>query len=267
MQHETRRQANANHKRLPTAIHSIAKQTVGARYAPSAPTKADMLGAFMRAGLTQAEASGEALLQIIAGTDTSASTIRTMLLCLMTNPASYAALQREIDSAIASGRISSPIRDSEARRLPYLQACIRESLRIIPPALSPFFKQVPPRGDNILGFHVPGGTQIGESALALQRNKEIFGEDADFFVPERWLVPEGKEDEATAARLSRMAATVDLVFHYGKWQCLGKPVALMEFNKVFVEVRRSNSYSPLKKDRHKSFSGTKGYPSSGSLVR
>ncbi len=34
-----------------------------------------------------------------------------------------------------------------------------------------------------------------------------------------------------------MVRTVDLVFHYGKYQCLGKTVALMEFNKIFVEVR------------------------------
>jgi hypothetical protein len=28
-----------------------------------------------------------------------------------------------------------------------------------------------------------------------------------------------------------------LVFHYGRFQCLGKGIALMEFNKVVVEVR------------------------------
>ena len=195
-----------------------------------------MLGAFKRAGLTEAEAAGEALLQVIAGTDTSASTMRTLLLCLMTTPGAYSALQREIDSGIASGAISAPIRDSEARRMPYLQACIREALRFMPPAVGLFFKQVPPRGDVIAGHHVPGGTQIGHSEIALQRNKAIFGDDADLFVPERWLPGEGEGDDG-AARLARMTSTVDLVFHYGKWQCLGKPVALMEFNKLFVEVR------------------------------
>jgi hypothetical protein len=33
-----------------------------------------------------------------------------------------------------------------------------------------------------------------------------------------------------------MNNTVDLCFHSGKYQCLGKPVAMMEFNKLFVEV-------------------------------
>jgi hypothetical protein len=43
--------------------------------------------------------------------------------------------------------------------------------------------------------------------------------------------------EAKGDKLEEMSSTVDLVFHSGKWQCLGKTVALMEFNKIFVEVR------------------------------
>ena len=41
----------------------------------------------------------------------------------------------------------------------------------------------------------------------------------------------------------------DLVFGYGKYQCLGKPVALLELNKVFVELLRRFEFevrNPLK---------------------
>lgn len=209
----------------------MTNKVVGARFEPGAPKVADMLGAFMRNGLTQEEASGEALLQVVAGTDTSSSTIRTLLLCLINNPRAYRALQAEIDGGVAAGAISSPVRDAEARTLPYLQACIRESLRFMPPAVGLFFKQVPPKGDTVNGVWVPGGTQIGNSVLGMHRSKKIFGPDADIFVPERWLTGD-------AESLARMTSTVDLVFHYGKWQCLGKPIALMEFNKLFVEVSR-----------------------------
>ena len=34
-------------------------------------------------------------------------------------------------------------------------------------------------------------------------------------------------------------ATLELVFGYGRWQCLGRNVALIELNKIFVEVRLS----------------------------
>ena len=188
-----------------------------------------MLGSFIRHGLTQEEASGEALLQVVAGSDTSASTIRIVMLSLLGNPPAYRKLQAEIDEAIAAGKISSPIKDSEARELPYLQAVIKEGLRILPPAAGAFFKTVPPGGDTIDGKFIPAGTQIGSSPFGIHHSKKTFGEDAEVFRPERWL-------EADTDQLAEMARTVDLVFHYGKWQCLGKLVALMEFNKIFVEV-------------------------------
>jgi cytochrome P450 len=188
-----------------------------------------MLGSFIRHGLTQEQASGEALLQVIAGSDTSAGTLRAVMLNLLTNPPMYRRLQKEIDEGIAAGKISSPIKDAEARQFPYLQAVIREGLRIMPPASGAFFKEVPAGGDVIEGMFIPGGTQIGSSPLGIHRSKKIFGVDADLFRPERWT-------DATPEKFAEMASTVDLVFHYGKYQCLGRGVALMEFNKIFVEV-------------------------------
>src|SRR5262245_10590283 len=122
-----------------------------------------MLGSFIRHGLTQDEASGEALLQVVAGSDTSASTIRIVMLNLLSSPAIYRKLQAEIDGGIAAGEISSPVKDAEARQMPYLQAVINEGLRIMPPAAGAFFKTVPPGGDVIHGKFVPEGTQIGSS--------------------------------------------------------------------------------------------------------
>jgi cytochrome P450 len=209
---------------------SVAKSIVSTRYAPSSHPRHDMLASFQRHGLTQAEASGEALLQVVAGSDTSAGTLRAVLLGILTNPPAYLALQREIDSAIASNSISSPISDAEAKTLPYLQATIREALRIMPPASGAFFKQVPKGGDTIAGYFVPEGTQIGSSPLGIHRSRRIFGQDADLFRPERWIEAEGEQ-------YAEMERTVDLVFHYGRFQCLGKGIALMEFNKVVVEVR------------------------------
>lgn len=68
---------------------------------------------------------------------------------------------KEIDEGIADGRISSPITDAEAKQLPYLQAIIKEGLRILPPVSGLMDKEVPPEGDTIDGYFVPGGTKIG----------------------------------------------------------------------------------------------------------
>lgn len=208
----------------------VAKKLVAERFEPNAESRHDMLGSFIRHGLDQEEAAGEALLQIVAGSDTSAGTIRAVMLNVITNPSVYRKLQTEIDTGAGAGRITSPITDLEARGLPYLQAVIKEGLRIMPPASGAMFKQVPPGGDVIDGKYLPEGTQIGGSPLGMQHSKQIYGSDADLFRPERWI-------EATAEKAAEMTSTVDLCFHYGKYQCLGKSVALMEFNKIFVEVR------------------------------
>lgn len=151
------------------------------------------------------------------------------LLCLITTPTSYTTLQREIDSAMAAGKISSPIAESEAKKLPYLQAVIREGLRMYPPVTGLGSKQVPKGGDIINGQFVPEGTQVGTNYFGLMRSKSVWGNDADLFRPERWL--EAKEDQ-----LKVMNGVADLAFGYGKYSCLGKPVAMMELNKIFVEV-------------------------------
>lgn len=59
----------------------------------------------------------------VAGSETSASTILTMLFYLIATPAAYQRLKNEMKAAIESGRVSSPITAAEAKELPYLQVC------------------------------------------------------------------------------------------------------------------------------------------------
>lgn len=176
----------------------------------------------------------------IAGSDTTATAIRMTLLSLISTPAAFAALRRELDAAAAAGRLSSPVRDAEAKSLPYLQAVIREGLRLYPPSTGLVSKQVPPGGDTIHGYFLPGGTQVGENVCSIGRDRDVFGPDAHHFRPERWIEA---AEEADGERYKEMLATVDLVFGYGKFYCMGRTIALMELNKVFVEVSRRISPS------------------------
>lgn len=90
-----------------------------------------MLGAFIKRGLTQQQLESETLIQITAGSDSTASNLRLTLHLLSTTPQVLARLLQEVELAIAAGKISRPIiRDAEARTLPYLQACIKEGLRV-----------------------------------------------------------------------------------------------------------------------------------------
>lgn len=70
----------------------------------------------------------------------------------------------EIDAAVASGKmpgdLDKVIPNKVALELPYLQACIREGLRWLPPIAGMLPKKTPPEGDTIEGYFVPGGTSI-----------------------------------------------------------------------------------------------------------
>jgi cytochrome P450 len=206
-------------------VIGIAKATVASRFGADKKEQKDMMGSFIRHGLTQDELESETLLQIIAGSDTTASGIRGTLLHLITSPDIYCKLRAEIDDAT----LSSPVQDIEAKGLPYLQACIREGLRIWPPATSPGFKLVPKGGDTIAGVYLPQGTKVGMSIYNVMRDKAVFGEDADVFRPERWL-------DAGDEKRDTMEKQLDMLFSPGKWMCLGKSIAWLELNKVFVEV-------------------------------
>lgn len=211
-------------------VMGVARQVVGERYGPNAKDKRDMLGSFVRHGLSQRQAESEVLLQIIAGSDTTATAVRTTLLYLLSTPVALARLRREMDEGIAESRISSPITNAEAKELPYLQGVIREGLRLRPPFIGLLAKEVPPQGEVIKGKFLPGGTKIGHSIWLAERSQKVFGTDADSFRPERWT------EEKDEKKLRLMDDTVGLCFGHGRWGCLGKGVALIELNKVLIEV-------------------------------
>ena len=100
------------------------------------------------------------------------------LLCLLTTPKSYLALQSELDAAAAAGKLSSPPRDAEARALPYLQAVTREGLRRHPPATGLMTKVVPEGGDVVRGYRVPRGTELAVNIVGIMGQEEVFGRDA-----------------------------------------------------------------------------------------
>lgn len=207
--------------------------------------KSDMLASFMRHGLDKEELITEACLQVVAGADTTAATLRGTMLYLLSHPRVYAKLQKEVDVAVADG-LAEPapavVSDAVVRKMPYLQAIIKESIRIHPPVTDEVPKVVPRGGETVTvdgePVYLPGGTNVGIATLGLFRRRDIFGDDVDLFRPERWLIDEDEQ------KLAVMNRTVDLVFGYGKYQCLGRPIALTEIGKTVFEVSWRYSLRP-----------------------
>jgi len=227
-------------------VIGVAQHVVAQRFGDKKIERDDMLGSFVRHGLTQQECESESLLQIMAGADSTATAMRCIFLHIITSPPVYSKLCAEISAGLKEGHISSPvIRDAEARDMPYLQACIKEGLRIWPPLTGLMTKMAPPEGDHFKDYFLPGNTQIAYSAWGVQRRTETYGEDVDVFRPERWL-------EATGETLKKMERSQELVFGSGRYGCLGKSVAFVELNKVFVQLLRNfdfvivNPLTPMK---------------------
>ena len=166
--------------------------------------------------------------------------IRMALLHLVATPPSLRNFHTEIDNAlhVSKGALSPATKNggiittAEALTLPYLQAVVREGLRIYP-LTGLVGKQVPVGGDTVHGYKLPEGTVLGQNLWGLCRDKRTWGADADIFRPERWLPGEDVESQA---RVKEMIGVQELVFGYGKYQCLGKNLAVMELGKVFFEV-------------------------------
>jgi cytochrome P450 len=202
--------------------------------------RSDMLASFIKNGLAGPDLKTETLEVILAGSDTTASGIRGILLYIMTNPRVYKKLQTEIDETVLkswSASSSEVVPDSIAKGLPYLQAVIREGLRMFPPVVNIFSRDVPPGGDTVTiddkSVFIPGGTSLGYSAWGMHHDKKLYGEDAEYFRPERWLT----EDET---KLAEMIRVNELIFGYGRWKCMGMQIAWIEIGKTVFEV----SYYP-----------------------
>ncbi|KAI1269048.1 cytochrome P450 [Xylariaceae sp. FL1019] len=214
---------------------AFVKESVSARFdesSKSAEPHSDMLDEWINHGLTRAECELELAVQMPAGSETSTTAIRGIMLHLLSSPPVYRKLSEEIARSVQEGRISTPITNEEARRLPYLQAVINEGLRMVPPAITGFPKKVPAGGDTICGKFVPEGTDIFVNLWSMLRNRAVFGEDAEVFRPERFL-------ECDEEKRAELLKNVDLAFGHGRWQCPGKTLAWLELNKIFVELLRT----------------------------
>jgi cytochrome P450 len=170
-------------------------------------------------------------MNINAGSDTIASTLRAIFYHLLKNPASLSQLQKELDSAVAEGRIStpSPTWNESQQHLPYLCAVIKEGLRMNPALSLPLERVVPREGlslqheDGTQTF-LPQGTIVGINPWVFHRSTHVFGADAESWNPSRWLSAKEKETKHMEHNI--------ISFGAGKRSCLGKNIAMLELHKL-----------------------------------
>ncbi|CAD6446130.1 eb34554e-537a-4da1-8134-b00c23a8627e [Sclerotinia trifoliorum] len=211
-------------------ILRVSRVATAKRFGPDAKIVDDMLGSWVKKGLSQYEAETEVSIALVTGAFPTASAINVTILYALANPRIWELVKKELEIAISNGLISSPVRNSEVDNLPYLQACINESLRLQPPIVQLRERVVPTGGETIGDTYIPGGTNIGINMGALCRNP-CFGEAPETYRPERWI-------EADVERLAEMKRVHGLLFGYGSTRCLGIAQASMIINKALVEFLR-----------------------------
>ncbi|XDG06326.1 hypothetical protein ABKA04_005941 [Annulohypoxylon sp. FPYF3050] len=183
-------------------------------------------------GLYYGELWPEAILFIMAGGATTATTMSALFFYLSRNPQCYATLAAEIRSTFRS---ASEIRSGpQLNSCTYLRACIDETLRMSPPSLTSLWREQDAGDDSgqpfiVDGHVIPRGTQVGVSLYSIMHNEEYFP-DSFTFKPERWLdPPEGNpvetEKEKEARATMRKAFTPFLI---GDRACAGRAMAYME---------------------------------------
>jgi cytochrome P450 len=165
---------------------------------------------------------------VVAGSDTTAISMRAVVYYVLKNPACQKRLVEEVDEHYAeqeSGILSFDM----ANNMPFLQAVIYEAMRLHPVIAQMLPRVVPDGGMQCEGFgRIPAGTFIGTSPYALSRSTEVFGEDATSFRPERWMGPAKGE-------LKRFW----FPFGAGSRTCLGNNLAWMEMVKVLAGLFRT----------------------------
>jgi len=183
--------------------------------------------------LGREELTAEALTQLIAGSDTTSNTSCALLYWVLRTPGVVQKLQEQLDARIGPG---VPYYE-QVKDLPYVQYVINETMRIHSTSSLGLPRLVPdatpenpnPKPVEILGYSFPPGTVLSVPAYTIHHSKEIWGPDADEFVPERW--EEG--------RLTQKQKDSFIPFSYGPRACVGRNVAEMELKCIVATVFRN----------------------------
>lgn len=157
---------------------------------------------------------------IHAGFETTSATVTYSMFHILRSPRICEKLRKELESA----GLESPPTYRSISKLPYLDASIKEAMRLHPLAADPLEREVPALGATIAGVYIPGGTAVAVNAQHLGLIPEIWGDDCEEYRPERWL----EANDASRAKMERAS----LVFGAGKRMCLGQHIAWLEVRKI-----------------------------------
>jgi len=209
-------------------------------------------------GMPRSELFMEANTLIVAGSDTSSTTLSATMYYLLRNPPCLRQVTTEINSTFSR---KEDIRTGpKLQSCHYLRACIDEAMRMSPavPGLLP--RLVLPGGLDLpaMNLHIPAGVDVGTCTYAIQHHKDYIAEPFKYD-PSRWLrqatsksqVSHTRQRSDSGVALPNPLPTNDATmakehaelkqdrealnsvyapFSLGNRACLGKPLVYMEIS-------------------------------------
>ncbi|KAL6806455.1 cytochrome P450 [Trichoderma sp. SZMC 28013] len=160
-----------------------------------------------------AEVEAEVATLLDAGSDTTAISLTHAMYFLMKTPAALSRLREELRVALDGSQ--EVAKYAAVKNLPYLHACINESLRLLPPVAFGLNRMTPPEGLMIDGTWIPGNTLVGVPAYTAHRSP-LFS-NSEQYQPERWLEDGIKETQGTF-----------IPFSTGARGCIGRNISYIE---------------------------------------
>lgn len=116
-----------------------------------------------------------------AGTETSAAATEWALAELINNPSAMAKATQELDSITGKTRL---LHESDLPNLPYLQAVVKETLRLHPTA--PLIVREATESCTVAGYHIPAKTRLLVNVWSIARDPTHWP-DPSRFDPDRFL--------------------------------------------------------------------------------
>ncbi|KAF2451822.1 putative P450 monooxygenase [Karstenula rhodostoma CBS 690.94] len=178
-----------------------------------------------KAGVTDYHVFALTMSNIVAGADTTALSVSSVLYHLIRTPGALEKLRAEIEENVREGKCTPDRMTFKAsQEMPYLQACIKEGLRLHPGTGLPLWRVVNEGGATISGRYFPAGAEVGINTWVAHYDADIWGSDVSVFRPERWF-------EADAEQLKVMEAHY-IPFGLGSRTCIGRHIGHLEMSKL-----------------------------------
>lgn len=170
------------------------------------------------------EIHGNALGNISAGSDTTATALRAAIYLLLKNPTAYQILCKEVRD-----NLQLPVSFKEASKLPYLTACMKEALRMHPPVGMLLGRRPPKGSEAVAGFHISEGIEIGINPMILHHGTQVFP-DPYTYSPACWL-----KTQSNQAHLKQMNRCL-IAFGHGRHICSGQHISMVEMTNLIATL-------------------------------